>query len=343
MDLRRTNRYFKQMLLSEIGEEGQARLSSSSAVVAGCGALGTVVANTLVRAGIGKLTIVDRDFIELDNLPRQILFDEEDIRKKLPKAVAATDKLRCVNSEITIEPVVADLTAENIEQIIKNADIVLDGTDNFETRFLINDACVKLEIPWVYAGVMAMYGMSFAIIPGETPCLKCFINELPKPGSFPTCDTVGVLGTAVNIVASVEATEGLKILLGKHDAMIKKLIYIDVWSGTWKLLEILKGGKRCPVCDDKQFAFLEQKKGTRITSLCGQNAVQISPPAVTGISFKYLASRLESSGEVSYNDYMFRFITGSYEFIIFSDCRTIIKGTTDESTAKILFSKYIGV
>jgi len=338
-----TDRYFKHILLAEIGEEGQKKLSGASAVVAGCGGLGTVIANSLVRFGVGKVTIVDRDFIELDNLSRQILFDEEDIRRGLPKAIAAAEKLRLINSEITVEPVVADLTAENIEQIIKGAGIVLDGTDNFETRFLINDACVKLGIPWIYGGVVATYGMSFAIIPGETPCLKCFITELPGPGSTPTCDTVGVLGTAVNMVASIEVTEALKIILGKQEALIKKLIYLDVWYGTWSLFELKKEDKRCPVCDDRQFAFLEQKKGTRLATLCGQNAVQVSPPAATGVSFKDLASRLASSGDVSYNDYMLRFTIEPYEFTVFPNGRTIIKGTTDESAAKTLFAKYIGV
>lgn len=264
------NRYFKQVLLAEIGEEGQKRLSGSSAVVVGCGGLGSVIANSLVRSGVGKVTIVDRDFIELDNLPRQVLFDEDDITRGLPKAIAAAEKLRRINSEVTIEPVVADVTAENIEQIIKNTDIVLDGTDNFETRFLINDACVKLGIPWIYAGVVATYGMSFTIIPGETPCLQCFISELPAPGSTPTCDTVGVLGTAVNMVASIEVTEGLKILLGKQEDLIRKLIYIDVWYGTWKLFELKKEGKRCSVCDDRQFAYLGQTKGSRLTDLYNQ-------------------------------------------------------------------------
>ena len=338
-----TNRYFKQTLLSEIGEEGQKRLDSASAVIAGCGGLGTVIASSLVRFGVGKVTIVDRDFIELDNLARQVLFDEEDIRRGLPKAIAAAEKLKRINSEVIIEPIVADLTAENIERIIKDTDIVLDGTDNFETRFLINDACVKLDIPWIYGGVVATYGMSFTIIPRTTPCLKCFISELPGPGSTPTCDTIGVLGSAVNMVASIEVTEALKILLGKQDALIGKLIYIDVWYGTWNLFELKKDEKRCPVCDDRQFAFLEQKKGTRLASLCGQNAVQISPPAATGVLFKDLALRLASSGKVSYNDYMLRFTIEPYEFTVFPDGRTIIKGTTDESMAKTLFSKYIGV
>jgi molybdopterin-synthase adenylyltransferase len=338
-----TNRYFKQILLEEIGEEGQKKLSGSSVVVVGCGGLGTVISNSLVRSGVGRVTIVDRDFIELDNLHRQILFDEEDVRKGMPKAVVAAEKLRRIDSGIIVEPVVADLTAENIENIIKGADLVLDGMDNFETRFLINDACVKLGIPWIYGGVVATYGMVFSIIPGKTPCLRCFINELPGPGSAPTCGTFGVLGSAVNIVASVEVTEGLKILMGKYDSLIHKLIYIDIWQGIWNLYDIKKDNNRCSVCDDRRFSFLEQRKETRLTTTYSQNAIQVSPPVSTKISFRDLASRLEPHGEVSYNDYMLRFKIPPYEFTVFSDGRTIIKGIMDESEAKILFAKYIGL
>jgi adenylyltransferase/sulfurtransferase len=338
-----TNRHSKQILLAELGEEGQRRLKRSSAVVAGCGGLGTVISNILVRSGVGRVVIVDRDFIELDNLPRQVLFDEDDIKRGLPKAIAAAEKLRRIDPEIAVEPVVISLNANNIEQIITGADIVFDGTDNFETRFLINDACVKLGIPWIYAGVVATYGMVFPIIPGETPCLKCFISDIPSPGESPTCNMVGVLGTAVNIIASVEVTEGLKLLAGKKDALIRKLMYIDVWQGTWSAYEIKKDDKRCPVCDDRQFAFLEERKESLFANLCGQNAVQITPPGLTGFSFPDLALRLRPHGEVSYNDYILGFTTGPYEFIVFHDGRTIIKGTTDESEAKILFAKYIGI
>jgi adenylyltransferase/sulfurtransferase len=202
---------------------------------------------------------------------------------------------------------------------------------------------VKLGIPWIYAGVVATYGMIFSIIPGETPCLQCFIRDLPAPGSTPTCATVGVLGTAVNMIASVEVTEGLKILVGKRDSLIRKLIYIDAWKGTWDLYDLKKDSKRCPVCDDRQFTFLEKREEALLTNMCGQNAVQITPPALMGISFPELASRLSPLGEVSYNDYILGFTIKSYEFIVFHDGRTIIKGTTDESEAKILFAKYIGI
>jgi molybdopterin-synthase adenylyltransferase len=338
-----TNRYSKQILMPEIGEKGQERLSKSSVLIAGCGALGSVIANSMVRAGAGFVRIIDRDFIELDNLPRQVLFDEEDIKKGLPKAVAAAEKLRLVNSEIKIEPVVADLTSENIEQLMKGMDIAIDGTDNFETRFLINDASVKLGIPWVYGGVVSTSGMSYAIIPGKTPCFKCFIGQMPAPGSTPTCDTVGVLGMAVNIIASIESVEAIKILIGDFDSLIKKLIVVDPWYGTWKLIDLKKRDIRCSVCDDRQFDFLEHKRGTRTTTLCGQNAVQIIPPKSGKISFEDLAERLKSIGNATYNNYMFRLKVDQYEFTIFPDGRAIVKGTNDESAAKTLLSKYIGM
>ncbi|MFH0976731.1 MAG: ThiF family adenylyltransferase [Spirochaetota bacterium] len=252
----RANRYSRQILIPEIGERGQERLGKSSVLIAGCGGLGTVLANSMVRAGVGNVRIVDRDFVELDNLPRQVLFDEEDMKKRTPKAVAASDKLRLINSEISIEPVVARLTSDNIESLMKDVDLVLDGTDNFETRFLINEASIKLGIPWIYAGVVSTVGMSFSIIPGSTPCFKCFIDKVPQPGTTPTNATAGVLGMAVNITASIEATEAIKVLIGDYDSLIKKLVYFDVWYGTWKLIDLKKGSNPCSVCDERRFDFL---------------------------------------------------------------------------------------
>jgi len=334
-------RYSKQILIPEIGEKGQEKLLNSSVLIAGCGALGSVIANSIVRAGIGRVRIIDRDFIELDNLPRQVLFDEEDIKKGLPKAIAAAEKLRLINSGIRIEPFVADLTSENIEELIRDVDIVLDGTDNFETRFLINNACVKHGKPWVYGGVVSTNGMSAVIIPGETPCLQCYIGGIPAPGTTPTCDTVGVLGTIVNIIASVEVTEALKILTGNMESLLRKLVYIDPWNGQWKLYDISKG-KRCRVCDDREFEFLEKGKESRLAGLCGQNAVQISPISKDTVSFPGLAERLSAAGEVSYNDYMLRFRIDKYELTVFPDGRTIVRGTTDPAAAKTVYSKYIG-
>lgn len=265
MDLGNTNRYAKQILLAEIGEEGQKKLNASTAVVAGCGALGSAIANSLVRSGVGRVRIVDRDVIELDNLARQILFDEEDIRRGLPKAMAAAEKLRLINSAVTIEPIVADIVPENVESIISGADIVIDGTDNFETRFLLNDACVKGNIPWIYGGVVVTYGMSYTIIPGKTPCFHCLMNEMPAPGDYPTGNTAGVLGTAVSIIASIEVTEGLKVLMGRHEDLLGKLVYVDVWKGLWELFDIRKGEKPCPVCDERRFDHLEAKAVRRAT------------------------------------------------------------------------------
>jgi len=248
-------RYRRQTLVEEVGKEGQKKLARSIVLIVGCGGLGTVISSNLVRAGVGKVIVVDHDIVELDNLHRQVLFDEQDVDQKLPKAMAAADRLRKINSQVSVEPVVAELSAQNIEEMLSGVDLVFDGTDNFETRFLINDACVKHDIPWIYGGVVATYGTSFTIIPDETPCLRCFVNELPSPGSIPTCQTVGVLGTAVNIVASIEVTEGLKLLLGKKESLLHKLISVDVWSGSWQLSEI-KRISDCPACGQHRFDFL---------------------------------------------------------------------------------------
>jgi molybdopterin/thiamine biosynthesis adenylyltransferase len=335
-------RYSRQMLLAEIGEEGQERLISSAVAVIGCGALGTVIASTVVRAGVGRVKVVDRDYIEWSNLQRQILFDEEDITRGLPKAIAAAEKLRRINSQVKVEPLVADVNPSNVEEIIADADLILDGTDNFETRFLINDACVKHDIPWVYGAVLATYGMSMVILPHRTPCFRCLVTEMPAPGSRPTCDTVGVLGPAVNIVASLEVTEGLKLLLGKEEELHGQFIYVDAWTATLERLELGKRDTPCPACDLGQFEFLEAKAGTYLTSLCGRTAVQISVRGGARVSFPELAERLKSVGQVTFNEYMLRFCVDSYELSVFPDGRAIVKGTTDENVARSLYARYIG-
>lgn len=250
-------RYNRQMLFEELGEKGQRKLLDSSVVITGCGGLGTCIANTLVRAGIGRIKIIDRDTVDLDNLHRQILYDEEDVKQGQPKTIIAAEKLRKANSRVNIEPVVANINADNIENLIKGANLVLDATDNFETRMLLNDACIKLGISWIYAGVLAASGTTFTIIPDETPCLRCFISDLPPDGDIPGCETFGVLPTAVNIIASIEVTEALKLLTGKKEALLRKLINVDVWSGTWDLFEIEKQDN-CPCCGLKHFDFLDK-------------------------------------------------------------------------------------
>jgi len=336
-------RYSRQILLSEIGREGQKRLLSSAVAIIGCGALGSVVASSLVRAGVGRVKIVDRDYIELNNLQRQILFDEEDIARELPKAVAAAEKLRKVNSQVEIEPIVADVNPGNVEEIIGDVDLVLDGTDNFETRLLINDACVKHSLPWVYGAVIATYGMTMAIIPHRTPCFRCFLADMPAPGSTPTCDTVGVLSPAVNIVASLEVTEGLKLLMGKEEELHGRLIYVDAWTGTLERLELGRGDDACPACDLGRFEFLEARVGSYLTSLCGREAVQVNVRGEARVSFPDLAERLNSVGQVTFNDYLLRFKVDSYQLTIFPDGRAIIKGTTDEAMARSLYARYVGL
>jgi len=335
-------RYSRQILLPGVGEEGQRKLLSSAVAVIGCGALGTVIANTLVRAGVGKIRIVDRDYIELNNLQRQILFDEEDIARGLPKAIAAAEKLRKVNSDVQIEPLVTDVNPDNVEEIIADVDLVLDGSDNFETRFLLNDACVKHDIPWVYGGAIVTHGMTMAIIPHRTPCFRCFLPKMPPPGSTPTCDMVGVLNTVVNIVASLETTEGLKILMGREVELHGRLIYVDAWKGTMERLELEKRDGLCPTCDLGQYEFLEAREGSYLTSLCGREAVQVNVRGRNDISLPDLARRLGPVGEVTSNEYMLRFRVDPYELIVFPDGRTIIKGTADEGMARSLYARYVG-
>ncbi len=331
-------RYEKHMLLKEIGKKGQKKLLSSSVMIVGCGALGNVVANSLTRAGVGKIKIVDRDYVEIDNLHRQILFDEKDAEERKPKAIASAEKLRNINSEIEIVPVIADVNSSNIEKILHDVDLVIDGTDNMETRFLINDACIKHGVPWIYGAVVATEGMTMNILPEKTACLRCLIQKMPAPGVLPTCDTVGVLNTAVNIIASLQATEAIKILIGEK--IRRDAIHVDVWNGTWFPIRIERD-KECITCRKHVFEFLKKEQAD-VTILCGKNAVQINPQKTTKISFKKLNKRLKNVGDVSYNEYMLRFKIDEYEFIIFEDGRVIIKGVGSKELAKSLYAKYIG-
>ncbi|MDI6916338.1 MAG: ThiF family adenylyltransferase [Thermoplasmatales archaeon] len=333
-----TERYSRHILLKEIGEEGQVKLSKSSVVIIGCGALGNTIANNLVRAGIGEIKIIDRDIIEMNNLQRQILFDEEDLG--LPKAWAAVKKLQKVNSKIKIKAVVEDLNNTNIEGIIKGADLVIDGTDNMETRFLINDACIKHKIPWIYGGAIGTHGMSMSIIPNNTPCFRCVFQVLPEPGVLPTCDISGVLNTIPSIIASIESTEALKILLGK--SINNNLLIYDVWAHDFQSVKIKKNNE-CECCVKHNFEFLNAEKKTRITLLCGENAVQITPTKTGILSFESLAQKLQKSGNVKMSRIILRFTVDSYQINIFKSGRAIVYGTNDEKTAKSLYAKYVGL
>ena len=333
------DRYSRQTLFPGIGEEGQRKLASSYVVIIGCGALGTISATSLVRAGVGKVRIIDRDFIEYHNLQRQVLFSEEDIKAELPKAVADEQHFKKVNSSIDIGGVVSDVNYTNIERLVAGADLILDGLDNLEARFLINDVSLKANIPWVYGGAISSCGMTMNIIPGETPCFRCLSANPSGSGIALTCDTAGVINPAPFIIGSLQAVEAMKILVGSPE-INRELIMIDVWKDEFNRLKI-SHRTDCPACRG-EYQFLEARFGTRATSLCGQNAVQVLNPEVREISFARLAAHLRPVGEVNYNEFMLRFQVDNHEMVIFPDGRAIVKNTDDEVMARGLYAKYIG-
>ncbi|MBV8075808.1 MAG: ThiF family adenylyltransferase, partial [Planctomycetaceae bacterium] len=305
------DRYSRQVRFPALGEAGQLKLLASRVTICGCGALGTVLTNHLVRAGVGRVRLVDRDFIETHNLQRQILFDEEDVADNLPKAEAAARKLRLINSAVTIEPVVTDIDHTNILDLVGDADLILDGTDNFETRYLINDAAVKLGKPWIFGGVIGSEGQTMTIVPGKTPCIRCLIEDSPPPGMTPTCETAGVLGPAVAVIASFEAIEAIKLLSGARDALNTELIMVDVWDWTFRRLKVagLLGKVDCPCCQRRRFEWLDGTLGSHTTTLCGRNAVQVATRRPEPLNFAELALRLAPLGEVRQNAFMLRFGT----------------------------------
>lgn len=332
------------MRFRALGEEGQRRLCASRVTICGCGALGTVLANHLARAGVGHIRVVDRDFIEIHNLQRQILFDEEDVASNLPKAEAAARKMRAINSSISVEAVVTDIDHTNILDLVADADLILDGTDNFETRYLINDAAVKLGKPWIFGGVIGSEGQTMTILPGKTPCLRCVVEDSPPPGMTPTCETAGVLGPAVSTIASFEAIEAIKILSGDFESLNRDLIMVDLWNWSFRQLKVagLLGKVDCPTCRRREFDWLEGRMGSHTTTLCGRNAVQIATRRADKLDFAQLAAKLTGIGSVRHNDFMLRFETDGHEFTVFPDGRAIIKGTNDIARAKTLYAQYLG-
>ena len=339
MDLQLEEKYSRQMLFAEIGEAGQKRLLASSAVIVGCGAIGAAAANLLVRAGVGRVRVVDRDFVEPSNLQRQTLYDEADAREALPKAVAAERKLRAINSGVAIEGVVADLSPLNAEELLGGFDLILDGTDNFETRFLVNDFAVKHGRPWIYAAAVASFGVSLAIRPRTTPCLACLL-ESGAAGMEETCDTVGVLGAIVNLVASLEVGEALKLLAGREDALHGRLVSCDVWSGRMQSVRVARNPE-CHVCARREFRYLEGQAQPHIT-MCGRDSVQIHERG-RQLDLAQLRARLAPTvSEVRSNEFLLRFQVPPYEMTVFTDGRAIIKGTTDPAVARSLYARYIG-
>jgi len=335
-------RYSRQVLFEEIGAEGQARLMASKAVLVGCGALGTVQASLLVRAGIGTLRIVDRDFVEESNLQRQILFDEEDVRALLPKAVAAERKLRATNSLVRVEGVVDDLNAGTIGRLLDGFDLILDATDNFDARFLLNDYAVKSGRPWIYGACVGSYGLTFPILPGDTACLRCVFESAPPPGLSPTCDTAGVLGPIVGIIASLQAAEALKILTGRLERVSRKMAVLDVWDGRQDLIDLPPRDPDCACCARREFSYLEGALGSDTATLCGRNAVQIRRRDGLRLDLDEVARRLAPLGSIEKNRFLVRADIDSYRLTVFADGRAIVSGTPDPAVAKSIYSRYVG-
>jgi adenylyltransferase/sulfurtransferase len=337
-----SDRYSRQVLFAGIGREGQKRLADSRAVIIGCGALGSAQAESLARAGIGKLRIVDRDFVEFSNLQRQTMFTESDAAQRLPKAIAAADHLREINSDIEVEPEIADVNHSNVERLIQDGEVVIDGTDNFATRYLINDACVKHGVNWIYGAAVGSYGVTMTIRPKVTPCLRCVFPETPAAATAPTCDTAGVIMPIINIVAAVQVSEALKLLTGNEDDLHGSLMQFDVWRNQWRSISIGQPVQNCPTCSLGKFETLQPESAEFAAVLCGRHAVQVSPAHPMRVDLNQLSRRLAPAGEVKGNDYLLRFRTGEFEMTIFQDARSIIRGTDDISTARSLYAKFIG-
>ncbi len=333
-----TDRYSRQVLFKEIGAEGQQKLSQSRVVVVGCGATGSAGAALLARSGVGTLRILDRDYVEPSNLQRQTLFDEDDARESVPKAIAAARQIARFNSQIVVEPHVADVTPANVDSLLGGADLILDGTDNFETRYLINDYAMKNSVAWIYAAAVGSYALTMNILPGETACLSCIFPESPR-GTVETCETAGILNAAVNLVASIAATEALKFLVGARSKMRRTLLSWDVWSN--ERAELGAGTSRagCRACAG-EFVHLAGEGRPHIT-LCGRNSVQIHERQ-RPVDFAELSGRLQPHGVVRHNEFVLKFFREPYEMTLFPDGRAIIKGTTDTAVARSLYARFVG-
>lgn len=332
------------MRYSPLGECGQRKLCDSRVLICGCGALGSVLANTLVRAGVGFVRLVDRDFLELNNLQRQVLYDEADVAAAIPKAVAAQEKLRRINQQVEIEAHVLDVSSSNVLGLVDGMDLILDGTDNFETRFLLNDVALQQRIPWIYGGCIGAEGQTITIIPGETACLRCVMPEPPPPGSTPTCDTAGILGPAVNVTASFQACEAFKILSGNLDAVSRSWTIFDLWDNDIRQVSLasLRNGNDCPACAQQEFPWLDGSRGVHSAVLCGRNSVQLSFPGQESVRLEAIEERLQGVAQVLRNRFLLRFNIDDYQVTVFPDGRAIIGGTEDLAEARSVYAKYIG-
>jgi len=331
-------RYSRQIRFAPFGPEGQENLGASTAVIAGCGALGTVHASLLARAGVGTIRLIDRDYVEESNLQRQLLYTEADARQALPKAEAARQHLTEANAGIRIEAHVSDLNPENVDELLAGAGVILDGTDNFETRLLINDYSVREGVPWIYGAAVGSYGIAMPVLPGDSACFRCVYPE-PPAGAQPTCETAGVLGPVTSVIGSLQAMEAMKILSGNGASVRRRIFTADLWHGPVRETAMPARDADCPCCARHDFIYLNGRRAP--ISLCGRNAVQIHE-RLRPLDLKELAARLEGLGAVRCNDFALRFSNGSHEITVFPDGRAIVKGTTDVGVARGIYSKYIG-
>jgi len=337
--LERDERYSRQVLFPGVGAEGQRKLATSRITIVGCGATGSVLASLLARAGVGTIRIIDRDYVEPSNLQRQSLFDEADAAESLPKAIAAARKIAAFNSEIVVEPHVADLTPANIDALFEGAQLILDGTDNFETRYLINDFAVKNSLPWIYTAAVGSYGVTLNVLPGKTACLACIFSDPPQ-GTFETCETAGILNSAVNLVASIAATEAIKLLVEANEWVRHTLLSFDVWRNERAEVAADRPRPDCRVCGEHEFSHLAGVGRPHIT-LCGRNSVQIHERD-RPVDLAEMSQRLKPLGTVRHNDFVLKFWREPYEMTLFPDGRAIIKGTTDKTIARSLYARYVG-
>lgn len=322
--------------------KGQDALLRSRVLIVGCGALGAAHAEMLSRAGVGFLRLADRDFVEMSNLQRQTLYSEEDAYNKTPKAVAAKSRLASINSETDVEAVVEDVNQSNVSDLVDDVDLVMDGTDNFQVRYLLNDVCVKLNKPWIYGAAVSSYGTTMTIIPGKTPCLRCIFEEMPAAGSSPTCDTAGVIQPIINTISSIQVTEAIKLLTGNQKRLHASLLQVDVWNGDWRKIKAGTPNPDCRTCALGEFDYLNADVTELLTTLCGRDAVQIMPPNSDQIDLGGLGERLRRLGPTKQNDYLVRLSVEGYELTVFRDSRAIIQGTDDPLVARKIYAKYVG-
>ena len=338
------DRYSRQVRFAPLGAVGQARLAAARVAVVGCGALGSVVAMALVRAGVGFVRIIDRDVPELSNLPRQVLFDEADVAAGVPKAAAAAAHLQRINSAAEIEPVVADLTPASAATLLGGVDLLVDGTDNFEARFLINEFSCRHGIPWIYGGAIGAEGRVMTVLPGKTACLRCLIPDPPAPGVMPTCDTAGIIGPTAVVVGAIEAAEAIKLIVGATDRLGNRLLACDLWEGVWRTIDLSSLAEHgCATCRGSDFPWLEGRLGTQAAAICGRDAVQIASPVGMKVDLAALAARLGPLGAVTANPWLVRAeVEQVIQLSVFADGRAIVSGTREESRARAIVARYVG-